>query len=198
MDVDLALKMMVDVSAYLDKLEIYHVIHGASLLGLVRDGKLIEWDKDFDIGIMQHHVEEYFPLLNRYFVDNKYDDVQVMNFPYRQNRSIHATKNGVLCDLLTYDIGENGILFNVIHDQFAAMVYPSRFFLETKPMKVGGKDIRIPLEAESYLEYVYGKDWRIPNPEWKFTDYKMMVPGWMGISTEAEAKARLDKGFTTW
>ena len=26
--------------------------------------------------------------------------------------------------------------------------------------------VHIPIEAEEYLEDIYGKDWRIPNPNW--------------------------------
>jgi phosphorylcholine metabolism protein LicD len=41
--------------------------------------------------------------------------------------------------------------------------FPAHYFENLRPVTFLGVEVNIPADAESYLELVYGKDWRIPN-----------------------------------
>lgn len=56
-------------------------------------------------------------------------------------------------------------------------VVPPKYFKDLENTKFYNMDIKVPRDKESYLEYRYGKDWRVPKK--KFTWYKDLKKGEM-------------------
>lgn len=52
--------------------------------------------------------------------------------------------------------------------RFVHISVPSHFFMSLSTMKVYGVEIKVPKKAEEYLEYRYGKDWKIPKKDYVY------------------------------
>lgn len=48
------------------------------------------------------------------------------------------------------------------------IIIPSRYFTNLKSINFYGLNVKIPSKTEEYLEYRYGKDWKIPQKNWKY------------------------------
>lgn len=48
---------------------------------------------------------------------------------------------------------------------------PTEMFLNSKTEKIHGYKLKLPNPPEKYLEGVYGKSWRIPNPKFSYDNY---------------------------
>jgi hypothetical protein len=91
MNEELAVKNLKALKEVFDKFGITFWLDGGTLLGAVRDGKLIEWDKDVDLSIWEYDREKLFSALhelkarNRFFVYPLYPNtgaVTLWLFPF--------------------------------------------------------------------------------------------------------------------
>lgn len=150
-------------------------VNFGTLLGFVRNGQPLPWDFDVDFGV---EINDSF----------HWKDLQdcVCRIGFRLERQF--TFKGVITEQ-TY--GRNGVsvdFFNTFSDaknSFYYVYYRKNDFeyenrqhlharltktihvQETIPFNVEGGIVHVPKDYEQYLEDVYGKDWRIPNPHWE-------------------------------
>lgn len=126
-------------------------LDAGTLLGAIRDGKLIEHDYDVDFGTKN---QEVFEELNwklrrdwRFFVYR-------IRSPDKLIQARHVS--GVNIDLFLHREKE-GRCFKESH------VYGWAFDnFELRPMEFLGRPVMVPDPAELYLQQMYGEDWRIP------------------------------------
>ena len=57
-------------------------------------------------------------------------------------------------------------LYQKIGCKIVYAVVPSHFFKNLSTLDFYGMNFKVPKETEEYLEYVYGKDWRIPKRDY--------------------------------
>lgn len=148
-----------------------------TLLGLIREGKLIEHDRDIDFGI--YFDDEFTPErldgimrglgLRRLKVYSLRGEVQEITYA-----------RGILdVDFFRHTETGNNSLAYFFH-RFVEVKYPSDSHYsahveETIPItgikrtSIGGIELNIPENAEEYMADVYGNSWRTPNPNWKYT-----------------------------
>jgi len=190
----------------------YWICHG-TLLGIVRDNKLIEWDHDIDIAVWADTVKkEYitnliskanFKLRPGFMVkddiisfDKDGGRIVDINF-YNKIKSETNQKEMAyvywfvpknilmkLIDAISISDKYNGkfkklIKFfgfmqklmlklkkSLINNNFfykeAGYTEPLELVQNIKKIKFHGLEIKVPSQAEKYLEYLYGPDWETP------------------------------------
>ena len=145
-------------------------------LGAVREGKIIDHDKDTDLGILaeQFSFEIFSSLLSRGFsIGNIYGMRHV-------GMEISFTRNGVKTDLMLFyrkgnrrynclwnNGGQNGMRDAIVHS------YDAGLFDQFDIAKLDNEIFFVPSPSTAYLEAVYGKDWQVPvtSFDWR-TDHK--------------------------
>lgn len=169
------LKIVLDVDKLLEHTNACYFIDNGTLLGFIRDGKLIQWDLDIDFGI---YITPEFTWKDLEKTLNK--------IGFRLHHQFRL-KNEITEQ--TYRRGGASIdFFNHINDDDSTMFYcyylkegydykteSQRHTRLFKTCKISGMkvlqlpegNVHVPIESESYLEGLYGASWRIPNPEWK-------------------------------
>lgn len=155
-------------------------IEGGTLLGALRDQKLIPWDHDLDFGMRFNSKEQMktlIKLLRRHFY------VSVRDFPktdkiwnlgdYRvlkiYPRKLLFFKEELCLDLFVYYEGtipeqDEPVYKYVVWNRNA---YHLKEFLDkTETITFYGKQVPVPSNPEKFIEAKYGKDWRTPKKEW--------------------------------
>jgi len=126
---------------------------GGTLLGLVREGELLSWDKDMDFGCLEE--EASLDDLWRIFTANPYF-LPMGTVEDRLIKLQHVT--GITVDIfVNFSDGEG----RWHGGQFVR--WRDRPF-ELRTANVGGREFYVPDDPEAYLEAHYGKSWRQPDP----------------------------------
>lgn len=155
-----------------------YIVHGGSLLGLIRDGELIKHDMDIDFGIF----------FDADFTKEDLDKAMLAiglkkhrSFYYRDDPAEVSYSFGIT-DIDFFHIYENGDSMNSYYfHRDVSKDYPSddcfdanklilKKITDIKRMTVQGYSFNVPENAEEYLEVIYGKTWRTPDLQWKATD----------------------------
>lgn len=124
-----------------------------TLLGLVREGGFIGWDKDIDVGIFC--ANEDAPAIEDKLRTNQHFFVRKVDLTAARIRLVH--ENGTMVDVFPhYPDPKTGVIW---HDGSATRWWNSPF--DIKPAEFIGEAVMIPDDPELYLDKNYG-DWRTP------------------------------------
>lgn len=183
---EIALKMLKDVTDLLDKNQIDYWLEGGTLLGVVRENRLLPWDNDLDLSVKEDEWLKVKKVLKqiRYRLKNKLRyRVRVRRFkkdnpPFKEGvaRLIKISNRHLYfgCGEVTLDIF---IKFKKDSDYFwqagtKKKSVPSYFYDKTITYDFYNKKMRVPEKYPEYLTCRYG-DWKMPVKEWNtFTDDK--------------------------
>lgn len=164
----------------MNKVGISFWVEGGTLLGALRDKKLIPWDHDLDFG-MKFESETQMKLLIRRLRRHFY--VSVKGFTktkklwqlgdYRVLK-IYPRKNLIFKDKLCLDLfvyyegklpdSQQSVYKYVVWNRNA--FHRKEFFDTRESMTFYGKEIPVPANPEKFIEVKYGKDWRTPVKDW--------------------------------
>jgi len=219
-------KYFLKVISIFEEHDIPYWIDQGTLLGLIRDGKLIPWDHDLDFGVFEHEIDT--EKLRGIFIENgfKIEDIpdgnKCLHFTYYEERKVDITLYNIESEYaITYFIKPpSGLhkIFNVLDSivnnfdyvtkkkiivksinvirgiyHFVLIIFPiekivksfisNRFknnnwtelvqykipyniLMKKKNIKFKKTDLPVPINPESYLEYAYGLDWKIPKRDY--------------------------------
>ena len=169
------IEFVLDVDRILEHTNACYFVDGGTLLGFVREGKIIQWDLDIDFGI---YISAEYSWKDLEFSLNSIGFILDHQFRYRNEITEQTYRKGaVSIDFFNHFNDESSTYFYAYYskpgyvydktNQMHAEVFKTRQISGTKTLKIGGGYIHVPIEAEKYLEDLYGKTWRIPNPNWK-------------------------------
>lgn len=142
----------------------YFLAYG-TLLGIYRDGDLLPFDKDMDIGLPWH--------VDRRALIRIFESSDIFQL-HKSSRSrcdeelewqfavVHRKKN-IAIDLFFFKPEEDGCLLSGFHHR------PTPLLWRFTPIRMGtiryrGVDLPAPFDPECFLKDIYGDDWRIPDP----------------------------------
>lgn len=229
MEKDPIVKGLKELKKIFDIHNIEFWLDSGSLLGAARNGKLIEWDNDVDLGIWSTSVPKILSIMNEFekrkfelfflgkthiyiFRDDTKVDVAI--YSLNGNEAVHElvvhtkTIPGQFLDylrrilLLKYivifkDSQMPMVITKILHKiiytfpfslrklvadivwkvnekidcEYIPRSTPSFYFQNLSSKELYGIHFKVPEKTEKYLEYRYGKDWRIPKRNYSyFTD----------------------------
>jgi len=153
---------------------LYHACFG-TLLGIVRDNKLIKWDVDIDYAVV---ISDDFSWNDLEKAMSKSGFKKIREFVFEGI----VTEQTYQVDKITIDFfgefydGNNMIQYT--YNKLTGVKYSSyldysvfRLTLprvdKIKQINIDGVNVSVPCNSEEILASVYNDDWRVPNPNWK-------------------------------
>jgi hypothetical protein len=139
-------------------------VMSGTLLGAVREGEFIGHDHDFDVGLIskgrtgveakKESIEFSKDLINHGFK---------LQFKPSCTYISHPDYAGAQIDLVRMYFNENDLLCSAFG--FATKTeFPLASYKGVDDWTISGHRVKVPAAPESYLEVIYGRDWKIPNP----------------------------------
>ena len=153
---------------------IYYAYAG-TLLGLIRDGKFINWDFDIDYAIV----------ITQDFTWNDLENL-MRKSGFKKTREF--VFDGSVKEQ-SYAVGKLNIdFFGQFYEDTHMIQYSFEYIpdckynnenersvylvtlpkvVETKKIRMENVDVSVPVNSEEILAAIYNEDWRVPNPNWK-------------------------------
>jgi len=147
-----AAEALKDLNAAFESLGVRAFLISGTLLGFLRDGGIIGWDKDIDVGLFSENCPED---MNRLFEGLSGFNVRRVDLTSDRLRLNHENCVGI--DVFPHYL-EEGLRW---HDGAATRWWNTPFDLKT--VRFLGIDQSIPDDPERYLDENYG-NWRVPEP----------------------------------
>ncbi len=171
---EIALEMLKKVTDILDSRGVEYWLEGGTLLGIVREKRLLPWDNDMDISITEDHYDALLDSLNEikklnymvWFKEFEKDDAPFKKGIKRivkiRNRKLHFIRGEVALDIFIKFKKDNEYFWQVGKKKKSV---PSHFYDTLSPYTFDGKEYLVPKQYNAYLTFRYG-DWKIPVKEW--------------------------------
>ena len=151
-----------DLKVFLDANDIPFFLVDGTLLGLHRDGELLPYDKDMDIGlpwnIPRLELVDLVAQSKNFYIPEK--ELAAENFDW--NISVTHRVNGIAIDFFFFK--PEGEFFDCgLHHLPNPLLWRFSAF-KTKLIQYRGNDYAVPENPEQYLLEVYGPNWKTPDP----------------------------------
>lgn len=186
-----ARKMLHDIVSYLRSQGIDYHLEGGTLLGLARDGELIEWDFDLDLSVGEGSAEKFLRRrhllwLKGYRVTSRRSrisygpiskgDIRILKVKHIFSSMAAIFSRSVRQNLLVADIfvkfknGEDAYWIAKKRVMRASAIHYSGH----DTLHYRGVDYRVPVDYPGYLTSKYG-NWSVPVREWNCADDEKTV-----------------------
>ena len=177
----LAVKMLKRVSLLLEKNNIPYILEAGTLLGVIRENRLLPWDNDIDVTITRPYEKQLLRNIWKlrffgYKVQVKYYKKDLKFFKSKELRIIKIWylnpfkifKREVVLDIfIKRKVGDEYYWTEGLRPPVLKVV-PAKFYDNLTEVTFMDKKFSVPKDYIGYLECHYGKDWRIPVKEWDF------------------------------
>ncbi len=186
-NLQIAEKMLYDVTKVFESTGTNYWLEGGTLIGIVREQRLLPWDNDMDISMLDTSKLKLFlivPILMlkgyRITLQNHQADIGPFKKGQLKIVKIRNFAPGFKKGQVTLDIflkrQVNGDCFWVVGiDKRVLKSTPAHLTNSQTSWKFKAKDYLIPKEYNGYLSFRYG-DWQTPQKEWDFrTDDQAIV-----------------------
>lgn len=174
----IALKMLKDVTDLLDINNIEYWLEGGTLLGVIRENRLLPWDNDLDISIKEKDANKLIHVVKKLNYRVRFREFEKDDAPFKKgikrlikisNKKFIFFKGEVTLDIFIKFEKENEFFWQVGTKKKSV---PAYFYKELIKYNFNSKEYLVPQLYEEYLTHRYG-DWKTPVKEWNtFTDDK--------------------------
>lgn len=172
------LGMLSAVSQALDAAGVRYWLEGGTLLGVVREGRLLPWDTDVDLATTDDQIPRLLkalPAMRRAGcrITLRYHEHYQQPFPTGllrilkiRDRRMYFFRGPVLIDLLIKYRSGNNYYWSVGKPrQRTVLSSPSHFYESLETIEFNGHTYRRPADINNYLTHRYGQ-WRVPVRSW--------------------------------
>tara|TARA_B100001105_G_scaffold88120_1_gene69907 strand:+ start:1076 stop:1951 length:876 start_codon:yes stop_codon:yes gene_type:complete len=165
MNIHNAEKVLLEIKELMDELNVIFFLRHGTCLGAVRDGELIKWDDDLDIGSIIGMNG-----LGKKSIYETVDKFRLAGFEVEVGESpghigVTLWKFGITIDWSCYRIIQGSIY------QYPASKIPAKLHDDLKPISFLGTTFLVPNPPEEYFLLKYGSEWQTP----KKVDYESDV-----------------------
>ena len=149
-------RLLAEVRQVMSESGVVFFLRQGTCLGLVRDGKLIPWDDDIDIGSIYglHGFSEET-------ITSTIPKLRESGFLIRITVNDHTKFVTFIKDSMRIDWGCYWVIDGAIV-MYPAIPIPVHLFVNLKEVTYMGSKYLVPNPPEEYLRAKYGDDWRIP------------------------------------
>jgi len=178
---EIAVKMLKRIATFLEQNEIPYILEAGTLLGVIRENRLLPWDNDIDITIVRQYENKllkniwklrllgYQVRVKRYKRDLKFfkkNELRIIKV--RHLNILKFFKRDVVLDIFVKRKIENEYYWTVGVKKPVLKSVPERFYDNLTKYPFKGKDFSVPEDYKGYLENHYGENWRTPIKHWDF------------------------------
>ncbi|MCI2227775.1 LicD family protein [Polaribacter sp. MSW13] len=170
-----ALQLLKDVASVLHSCKLDYWLEGGTLLGIIRENRLLPWDNDVDISMMvpkKKQLNNLIVTLKKSGFRIRVRTIQKNTKPLiKNNVRIIKVRNKHFFGLLKGNVClEIFIKYNIEGNAYwqvgeKVKNVPFKFYDTLKTVKFNDYNFLIPEKAIEYLTYRYG-DWQTPKKEW--------------------------------
>ena len=174
------IKLMIDVKNIIENLSIDYWIEGGTLLGAIREKKLIPWDHDIDMGMINYSNDAIKKMIHnlkkKFYVSVKtFNNMEgVWDLGEYRVIKVYPKKYFFLKDELCLDIFiyYKGNVPNVKNEVYKYVVWgknafhKKEFFDNLEKIEFYGESISVPSNYREFLKVKYGNDWETPKKKW--------------------------------
>ena len=160
-----------------------YIVETGTLLGIVRENRLLPWDNDVDFTVTEDQEEKLLSLKWKFIMKGyrfrikrfkkdvgpfKKGSVRVVKITTR--RFIFFKKYGLIDIFIkrTLENDKDNYYWTFAVKNPVLKSTPRRFYDERSTLVFQNKEISCPKDYEGYLKYYYGDDWRTPVKKWDF------------------------------
>ncbi|MDP6578703.1 MAG: LicD family protein [Candidatus Marinimicrobia bacterium] len=176
-----ALQLLETVTEIFEQCSIKYCLTAGTLLGIVREERLLPWDTDLDLRIFRPDVKKlpramwrirfagYLARIRRQeFIDPPLKKGEKRIVKIFQKAGF-LKKGKVTMDCFIATRQDNDYVWSCGGPKlYTKKSVPAHFYDETKVITFRNKDYTVPKDVEDYLTFRYG-DWRTPVKEWDYT-----------------------------
>jgi phosphorylcholine metabolism protein LicD len=176
----IALKMLKDVTTLLEEHKISYWLEGGTLLGIVRENRLLPWDNDMDISIKEENLDRLVDALSKLKYRVRYKEFEKDDLPFKKgikrivkirNSKFFFFRGEVTLDIFIKFKKDEEYFWRVGSKKKSV---PAVFYDALIPYPFNEKEYLVPKLYKEYLTYRYG-DWKTPVQEWDtFKDDKAL------------------------
>lgn len=167
--------LLKEIAIILENQHITYWIEGGTLLGIHREQRLLPWDNDLDISMMDDQLSKVGPFINalkrkgyririRRFTEDSapFKKGMIRIIKVRRRRFLGLIRGKVCLDIFIKYPKEN-FAFWLIDGKTKAV--PLAFYRAFRTITFQGKDYSAPAATDDYLTYRYG-DWKTQKKDW--------------------------------
>lgn len=180
--------MVIEVGKRLDAAGVLWWLDYGTLLGAVRDGGIIPWDKDADCGFFWEDAAKVRAIIpdwvpnphaptrpagemeagsaGRLYVMEKGPGPAHNVFSAGNSFKVHwSARNRTCCDYFGWHVNDSGLCTReryVACDKFKGREFPVKRLLPLGRIEWEGAILPCPADPEWFVEHRYGPDWRTP------------------------------------
>ena len=184
-----ARKVLLEIRQLLNDTNIIFFLRHGTCLGAVRDGELIPWDDDIDIGsiIGMHNLIE--PSILQAVDEFKRAGFQVKVLETDFHIGVELSKLGIPVDWTCYKVLGKSIL------QYPGVKIPVRIYEDLSTVSLLDKPFLVPSPPEEYLTLKYGPDWKVPKKTGFEADIIDSIPESINLEVKYSIFTRVLKFF---
>lgn len=167
----IARKMLKDVTNFLDINGIEYWLEGGTLLGVIRENRLLPWDNDIDISVTEVHYHKLISIIKELPYRVRFRTFEKDDSPFKsgvnrlikiRNRKLIFLKGEVCLEIFIKFKSNNEYFWQVGNKKKSA---PAHYYESLVKYPFDDKEYLVPKQYEDYLTYRYG-DWKTPVKEW--------------------------------
>ncbi len=174
----LAEKTLALLGKVFEKYNVDYILEGGTLLGIVREDRLLPWDTDIDISVRADQAQKVKKCLWIFWLLGyktrvktfkkdigpfKKGDIRIIKI---QKHILYLKRYELVDIFVKYKV--DGEYLNIVGKKPAIVRnFPSKFLENHDLVKFKGFNYRAPRDYKSYLALVYG-DWETPIKEWDY------------------------------
>ena len=170
-------EVLVDISNVMHKYRYKGIFMQGTLLGLMRDNKLIPWDDDIDIILLKDNGFSW----NKFEQDMKksgFLKTREINYNNRLYSQTYRKKN-VVCDFTYWNDSDESKVRWYGGYEIEGLEYKNNkeqlyktwkttipAIMDISYLEIEGNKLQIPMNSDEILSATYGENWKTPNPNY--------------------------------